>query len=282
MTLTVYLLNAFAKTPLGGNPAGVVAEGSALSEQQMQKAAGIVGVSETAFLLPSSAASRRVRFFTPVAEVPLCGHATIASFSFLFQKALIKSGVHSQETKSGILGIEIAPDGIVFMKQCEPIFSEIVPREEILHALNLSTEDLCRDLPAQVVSTGLRDVIVPVNSLRALTCLRPDFEVVAALCRKYRAVSLHPFTLETKNNSTAHCRDFAPLYGVNEESATGTASGALACYLRHHAAVNCAEMVFEQGYSMDRPSEILARFDSAGSVWVGGIAVSSGKMEVEL
>ena len=285
MKITVQLLNAFAKSPEGGNPAGVVLGAEGLSEAQMQEAARRVGVSETAFVLPSETASVRTRFFTPVAEVPLCGHATVAAFHFLYKEGCLGVGACTQETLSGVLGVEIWADGTVFMKQRAPEFSEILPVAEATAALNLSDGDLLDGLPVQIVSTGLRDILVPVRDLKTLFGIKPDLPLVSALCRKYRAVSFHPFTFETKNASTAHCRDFAPLYGVDEESATGTASGALACYLARHGCLkwkNPGALVFEQGDSMGRPSEIMVRLEKGSSVWVGGSALLSKSMTLEL
>ena len=285
MKLTVHLLNAFAKTAEGGNPAGVALDAASLSDAQMQEAARLVGVSETAFILPSDKASVRTRFFTPVAEVPLCGHATVAAFHFLYKKGRLPSGRCSQETASGVLGVEIQSDATVFMKQRNPEFSEVLAQAEVCAALKISDDALDATLPVQIVSTGLRDILVPVKNLEALFSIKPDLRLVAELCRKYGAVSFHPFTFETENSSTAHCRDFAPLYGVDEESATGTASGALACYLDRHGCLSGKDrsaLVFEQGYSMGRPSEILARLEKDGSVWVGGKALLAKTLELEI
>lgn len=81
MKITAYKINAFAKTNEGGNPAGIVLNADVLSENDMKKIAGILGLSETAFVIKSDVADYRVRFFTPSEEVDLCGHATIGTFS---------------------------------------------------------------------------------------------------------------------------------------------------------------------------------------------------------
>lgn len=89
MEIKVYKINAFAKTAIGGNPAGVVVNADELSENDMKKIAGIVGLSETAFVMKSDVADFRVRFFTPTEEVDLCGHATIGTFSILLKKVIL-------------------------------------------------------------------------------------------------------------------------------------------------------------------------------------------------
>jgi PhzF family phenazine biosynthesis protein len=148
---------------------------------------------------------------------------------------------------------------------------------------------LMKAYPAGIVSTGLRDILIPVNTLGQLLSIRPDFDRVRQTSEKYGVVGYHVFTLETKYGSTAHCRNFAPAYGIPEEAATGTSNGALGCYLFHHGLISEDEaehLVFEQGYSMGRPSEILACLAISGKeiveVRVGGIALGLKKAEIEL
>lgn len=113
METTVYTLTAFSKAVNGGNPAGVVLDADFLSEHEMQKIAAEVGFSETAFVQKSENADFKLRFFTPCAEVDLCGHATVAAFYLLAYKGLIEVGEYSQETKAGILKVENHQNGIL-------------------------------------------------------------------------------------------------------------------------------------------------------------------------
>ncbi|NTV90930.1 MAG: PhzF family phenazine biosynthesis protein [Clostridiales bacterium] len=279
MKTVVHTLNSFAKTENGGNPAGVILDADALSEMEMQKIAAEVGFSECAFVQRSNIASFRVRFFTPNSEVDLCGHATIATFSLMAQKGIITPGEYTQETRAGVLRIEACRDGNIFMNQNKPAFFQEADRSEIAASLNISEAEMLAGYPAQIVSTGLKDIIVPIASIDGLLSISPDFERIAAVSKKYDAVGYHLFTMETKYSSTAHCRNFAPLLGIPEEAATGTSSGALGCYLFKHGLVSdidAEHMVFEQGYSMQRPSEILGSLGIRGAeiveVRVGGIA----------
>jgi PhzF family phenazine biosynthesis protein len=93
----VYILNAFSATAEGGNPAGVVADATSMTEEQIQEIARELGYSETAFVQTSDVADFKVRFFTPVTEVDLCGHATIATFSLLLQLKKIESDTSLSE-----------------------------------------------------------------------------------------------------------------------------------------------------------------------------------------
>lgn len=287
MDVEVYILNSFAKTQSGGNPAGVVL-GLDLSERQMFKIAKEVGLSETAFLNKLDDNSYSIRFFTPCAEVDLCGHATIAAFSFLKSKNLISQGEYKLFTKAGEIDITIKEENI-FMTQKLPEFSEIIDKKETLPCFGIKDNDLIVDLPVQIVSTGLRDIFVPIKSLENLINMRPDFEKISQISKKYNTIGIHAFTLETMFNSTAHCRNFAPLYEIPEESATGTSNGALACYLYNYdktTAQTSKNLVFEQGYSMNKPSEILVSLDidngKINSVNVGGIALLSESTTVTI
>ncbi len=280
--MKVYILNAFAKTKRGGNPAGVVLDADGMAETFMQKTAAKIGLSETAFVQKSVAADFKTRFFTPSIEVDLCGHATIAVFSLLFGLQRIKAGRLSQETRAGILGVEVQNDGTVFMEQTLPSFEGEIDRGEVAGSLGIGPGSLAPDLPVQIVSTGLRDIIVPVHSLRDLLSMKPDMHKIADISKKQRGVGYHAFSLETMHRSTAHCRNFAPLYGIPEEAATGTSSGALACYLFKYGKIpaeRAQRIVFEQGYGMRRPSEIFVRLviENANiiGVHVGGKATTA-------
>ena len=278
MGVTVYTVNSFAKDPQGGNPAGVVLEADELSDIQMLNIANQVGFSETAFVQKSDKASFKVRFFTPISEVDLCGHATIAAFTLLRNKKIIGNGTFSQETKAGVLDIAVDND-LVYMDQVLPKYYDLIDKSEIADSLTISLNDCLTNLPTQIVSTGLKDIMMPVKDLNVLFSIQPDLKKIAELSKKYNVIGLHVFCLETKFRATAHCRNFAPLYDIDEESATGSSNGALACYLYKYGVVNkpLFEFVFEQGYSMGKPSEILARLNIEGDVinriQVGGRAI---------
>jgi PhzF family phenazine biosynthesis protein len=286
--IIVATLNAFAATANGGNPAGVVLDADHLDETSMQRIAARAGMSETAFVQKSAAADFKIRFFTPAAEVDLCGHATIATFSHLFGLRRIRAGRYTQETKAGILGVEVRADGTVFMEQTLPVFESAIDGKEIAASLGKGADSLAPDMPVQIVSTGLPDTMVPIVSLRELSSLEPDFDKITDISKKLGAVGYHAFSLETKFGSTAHCRNFAPLYGIPEEAATGTSSGALACYLFKHGKVTeeqARTIVFEQGYGMGRPSEIFVRLDikdkDIAGVHVGGRATPAKEIIFE-
>lgn len=285
MKVKVFKMSSFTESISGGNPAGVVMEGL-LSESQMKKTAAVVNCSETAFVSESDEADFKVRFFTPVSEVDLCGHATIATFALMFLKKKLQAGKYSQQTKAGVLGIEIQPDGQIMMEQALPQFGEEIDKDEVAKVFGIDKKAFSDELPIQVVSTGLRDIIVPVRSFSILNGLKPDFEKVGVLAVKHNSAGFHFFTRDRKGFD-ASCRNFAPHLGINEEPATGTASGALGCYLVRKGICSSGHvMVFEQGYSMEKPSAVKAVVSESNGVitkvQVGGKAVFLEQVEVEI
>lgn len=289
MRVKVYTVNSFAKSINGGNPAGVVLNADGLSDVEMKKIAGVVGFSETAFVMKSNLADFMVRFFTPNEEVDFCGHATIAVFHTISSKGYIKSGRYSQETKAGILDVQVMEDLSIMMNQNIPSYHEIIEKQEIADSLNITVDEMLENLPVQIVSTALRDILVPIKSLDILNSINPDFKKVENISSKYNTVGYHIFTLESLNESNAYCRNFAPLYGIPEESATGTSNGALACYLYKYGKLknnHITNISIEQGYSMERPSEIkialTTKEKEITEVRVGGIALNLSEIEVEI
>ncbi len=226
----VYVASAFSKDNVGGNKAGLVFDRPDLSSVQKMAIAKKLGYAETAFITSSSVADFCLEYFTPTEEVPLCGHATIGTFAILNLLNKLSKNNYTIETKSGVLSIEVDPDGMVFMAQNTPTFFN----ELSLDLFNdcLDTSSINDKLPIQIVSTGLRDIMVPIKSTKHLQQLDPNFSVMTELSKEQNVIGVHAFALEEgMDNITAICRNFAPLYDIDEESATGTSNCALACYL---------------------------------------------------
>lgn len=285
--MKVYTLNAFANEIDWWNPAWVVFNSENLSDYDKQLIAQKVWFSETAFVEKSDNADFKVRFFTPNGEVDLCGHATIATFYLMLKLGFIEVWKYTQETKAWILSIEAKEDNTIFMDQNSPEFFDKIDRSEIADSLNISTELILSDLPIQIVSTWLRDIFIPIRSLKDLHNINPNFEKVSQISKKYDVIGYHMFTLDTYFNSTAHCRNLAPLYDIPEEAATWTSSWALSCYLFKYWNLEknkINNIVFEQWYSMSRPSEILVKlettWDDVSKVKVWGVASNIQEKEI--
>ncbi len=309
-------VDAFTDLPFGGNPAGVVTDARGLTEEQMQRIAGEMNLSETAFVTPSEddAADFNVRFFTPKNEVDLCGHATIATFFTLAEEGRIKPSVDEnrvvvrQRTKAGILAVEVefaggAPDRVM-MTQATPQFrSTRVERRDIAAVLGLSVDQIRADWPLELAYTGLWHLMVPVASSQAIDAAQPNLARLAELNHAEGVHTTHLIAPSDREGSLVYTRDFAPAVGIPEDPATGTGSGAMGAYLiknallerlaateldqRQDGARQIARLVSLQGYAINRPSQITIEVTSEESrpvgVKVGGRAVCmlEGRMRVE-
>lgn len=274
----VYVAVAFSKDAKGGNKAGVVLGRSELTSVQKAAIAKEMGYSETAFVLDSDKADFKLQYFTPTEEVPLCGHATIAAFSTLKLLNMLDKPDCTIETEAGILNIHIKDDGLILMEQNRPAYLEVLDSDIFTGCIERNFID--HRFPIQIVSTGLNDVMLPVDSVEHLEQLSPDFEMIANMTKEKGAVGVHAFTLIKESDVTAICRNFAPLYGIDEESATGTASCALACYLFKYYKQQ-SQYVFEQGHNMGDISRIVVNLsyheNVIDSVFVGGYGYLLGK-----
>lgn len=282
--MDVYHINSFAKVTGGGNPAAVVLNADAFSREKMLLVAQEVGFSETAFVMKSDKADIKIRYFTPVREVDLCGHATIAVFSLLRDLGLLTQGHHKLETNNEILGIDITAESVM-MEMAKPRFYEFADPKEVADSLNIGVDDLIAENLPQFVSTGLKDLIIPIRSKEILDQLNPDFDKIIELSDRYGAEGYHLFALNN-HGITAHTRNFAPTLGITEESATGTASGALAAYLYKYELIHNKELdavVFLQGEVLGRPSEINVKLETENGeiirIQVGGGIMDTKKVE---
>lgn len=281
MTLSVYVASAFSKNDQGGNKAGVVLNQDNLTTTQKMAIAKQLGYAEIAFITESSQADFKIDYFTPKEEVNLCGHATIGSFAILMHLNQLTKDNYTIETKSGVLSITIKDDDI-FMEQNKPIFYEKIEPQEFEACFDI--EAINSDYPIQIVSTGLKDILIPIKSNKALHELAPDFDQIKKISETYDVIGTHLFTME---DDRIICRNFAPLYDIDEESATGTSNAALASYLYEHDFLRRDNYVFEQGYALDSPSEILVRIEAnhehqVEKVFVGGRGYFSEMKELEI
>lgn len=276
--MELYTVDAFTDVPLGGNPAGVALFQDKLpDEAEMRRVAAQVGYSETAFLRRIAPDRFEVRYFTPVEEVALCGHATVGSFSLLLQKGLIEGGrTYIAQTGAGDIRVDIAA-GLVWLDMAVP--KELGQLSDADASALLSMygleEGAFGTLHPAMVDTGLPDIMMPLANPALLAALKPDMEAISALSKRLNVTGVHAFALASDG---VHCRNFAPLYGIDEESATGTSNGALTYYLYRRGLVQPdATNLFIQGEAMGKPSKIYSRLsvsrDGAVSIRVGGSAV---------
>lgn len=282
--MKVYVMDSFSDRIFGGNQAGVVLADKVLEPAVMQQVAAELKHSETAFVWQTEEGNR-LRYFTPAGEVDLCGHATVAVFALLRRLGRIEDGTHKALTRAGALEIEVSGE-TVWMDMAPPKTLGILPEEsweELYGAYGLTLEDRPADLPPEIVSTGLADIMMPVRDHETLLRAVQDERTVTELSRRFDVTGVHMFCL---GEGAVYCSNFAPLYDIPEECATGTSNGALTYYLYERSLVEPErENLFLQGEHMGRPSRILSRLtvqDGAVRVRIGGQAVMSLAGEMDL
>ena len=289
-----YIVDAFTDEIFGGNPAGVVIlpEGADFpSDEICVKTAKELRYSETAFIKRLGGNEFNIRYFTPAAEVELCGHATIGSFAALRYGGYIGDGDFLNHTISGDLNITVNGERVL-MDMATPVkLNEIKEEEKLveLYAIMglsyLGQRAKGLKLTPQMISTGLPDIMMPVMTQADLDAIEPDFKALSDLSEKYEVVGVHAFTLDG-DDATCHVRNFAPLYDIDEEAATGTSNGALTYYGYLNGFVKSGDdCKFIQGEKMKRPSAILSHIEADENgclIRVGGrgIMVAEGEINI--
>ncbi len=278
-TYRIKHVDAFTTRVFAGNFAGVVLEADGLTDTQMQMIAREKNLSETAFVLQPTTkkADMQIRWFTPAAEVPLCGHATIASFHVLAQEGLAGMKTEGQhffrlQTKSGILAVRVEKNfhGItVELELPMPNFhaKKSIPAS-MLDALGIGSGDVEAKMPVVFDSY----LYIPLKKLAKLGTMKPNFQQLANTSRSAKVLGVCLFTLETvEKQSAVHSRFFAPAVGINEDPVTGSANGPLGVYLHQYASSagfsvasrelsdGRIEYVGEQGDEVDRPGRVKIR-----------------------
>jgi len=290
MKINVRKINAFTESLEGGNPAGVVLDSPNLTDKQMKHVSKVLSVSETAFVFPSKKADYKIRFFSPYVEVDLCGHATIATFFTMALDEIFSKNINTiitQETKSGVLPVDIYfSDGIVdrvMMTQATPKYKDIFLDISILaDSLNISVDEIDDSLPKQIVSTGLFTLPLCIKAFDILKSINPNFEKIKKLCSRFGVGSFHLFTFDTiESDSIYHARNFAPVYGINEDPVTGTANGAVCSYLIKNKIIKDRNLICEQGDIIGRPGRVFVEID-LDKVKVGGKAKVAEEREISL
>jgi len=296
-------VDAFTEKPFCGNPAGIVFDADGLNDYEMIKIAGELNpVSETAFLFKEGSDKNhiRVRFFSPVTEISQCGHATIAMYFALEETKRMKFSkprtTVMQEMRSGILPVDVyAKDGqidYVLMTQGKlEFFNEDLDADAIANILGIRKEAITNTgYPLENVSTGRKKLMVPIDSLKTLGEVKPNFPAMIEYCRKVNTTGFHLFTFETfEQGSSVSTRHFAPIVGVNEDPVTGNSNAAMGAYLVKNKIFPIKpEITFisEQGYHMGRPGKLVVRIETMGEeitkVQVGGkaIVLVKGKLQI--
>lgn len=305
MKLDYLLIDVFTDRPFGGSRLYLFPDGAEVPSDLMQNLAMELGAGETAFVVPVSSASSAggigsgLRVFTPSAEIPFGGHSVLGA-TFALDHMGRRNPDHDSapfvwELESGQYAVVTGSENgnrTYSLRLDTPVFmGQYFHRGKVARTLGLPEDDIAiTGLPCEVISTGLPIHIVPLASLEAMQRIILRHRDADAIARDLGFGDLFVFTCETVHpDATVHCRMFAPYFGIPEDAASGTATGALVAYLVKHRLVKYSSkvrIISEQGLEMGRPSRIIAEAGiSAGKatdIQVGGqcVLVGSGSITI--
>jgi PhzF family phenazine biosynthesis protein len=251
---------AFTEGGAGGNPAGIVLDAQDLDDATRLAIAAEIGYSETAFVDSAGPDEhRRVRYFSPQAEVDFCGHATVAAAVALAERG--STGALFFDTRAGLIEVSVADGGdgpvatlVSVATRTRPAAAEEIG--ETLAALRWSVDLLDPRYPAHVAFGGNDHLVLAVRDRETLAALDYDFPSLAALMKRRVWTTVHLVWAETP--TAFHARDPFPPGGVVEDPATGAAAAAFGGYLRDLALIPVpGRVTIRQGEDMGRPSRLL-------------------------
>ena len=299
MNYQYYTCDVFTETRFGGNPLAVLPHADGLAEHQMQQIAREFNFSESTFVFPPKAGqTREVRIFTPAREVPFAGHPNVGTafvlastgafgeiqssltVTFEEQAGLVSVTIHEAQGKIALCELA-APQSLSLGKTISP--------QLVASAVSLSTDDIVTEThPPQVASVGLPFLLVELRDRSALERAVINLRAFDALQAQAIWPSVHLYVRST-DGFDIRARMFAPLAGVPEDPATGSANCALVGLLAHYSGQRNGSLSqrIAQGVEMGRPSTLLARAEKKDGVvrgtWVGGasVLVSEGILHLD-
>ena len=299
MKYQFWTCDVFTETRFGGNPLAVLPYADGLSDHQMQQIAREFNFSETAFVFPPKAGhTRGVRIFTPTREVPFAGHPNVGTAFVLASTGEfgeIRSSLSvTFEEKAGLVPVTIheSQGRITSCELAAPqslSLGKTVSAQLMASAVSLAVEEIVTEThPPQVVSVGLPFLMTELRDRMALERARVNIGGFEAILGENIRPSIYLYT-QPDDGFDIRARMFAPLSGVPEDPATGSASCAVAGLLAHFNGNPSGSFSWRiaQGVEMGRPGTLLARAEKTSGVvqatWVGGgcVLVSEGFIHVD-
>ena len=299
MKYRYYICDVFTETRFGGNQLAVLPQADGLSAQQMQQIAREFNFSETTFVFPPKAGhTRHVRIFTPAREIPFAGHPNVGT-AFVLASAGELGEIRSSltvmfEEEAGLVSVAIdAPDGkIASCKLTAPqtlSLGKTLRVELVAAAISIDPKDVVtRTHQPQVASVGLPFVMVELRDRSVLERARINISGFESIAAQGVMPDVFLYT-RVSDGFDIRARMFAPLSGVPEDPATGSANCALAGLLAHYNEQSNGNFswLIAQGVEMGRPSTLIARAEKRHGVVqttrIGGasIMVSEGVIQFD-
>ena len=274
MSIEILRYTAFAAEPGGGNPAGVVLDAADLTDDEMLEIARRVAYPETAFVVGQTSTGPRVRYFSPAAEIPFCGHATIATAVVLAERDGPGRRVFTTAAGEVTLDTTAAPDGgvRVAMTSVEPSTRVLDPvlRDRLFGLLGLTLDDVAEGFPVLEAFAGNHHPVVVLADAERFHQFRFDPAALAALKRDAGWAGTVT-VLHRRSAAEYEARNLFPAGRITEDPATGSAAAATGAYLRAVGAVpDDGRIVVHQGRHVGRPSILLVDVPAEGGITVTG------------
>ena len=293
-----YICDVFTEKRFGGNQLAVLPAATGLTDRQMQQIAREFNFPESTFVLPSASHTRRVRIFTPTQEMPFAGHPNIGTafvLAAIGELGPIGEALMTVEFEeiAGPVPIDIRrKDGFIWSELTAPqrvSLGKTTTAEALARAVSLQVDDIVtRTHPPQVASVGFPFLFAELKDRMALERARANFDGIDALVAAGMPPDIHLYTM-SGDEFDIRARMFAPIDGIPEDPATGSANVSLAAMLSHYKPEPNGRWAWRiaQGVEMGRPSVLYARAEKKDGVVVesriGGtsVMVSEGMIEVD-
>jgi len=300
MQLNFVTVDVFTDRRFGGNPLAVVLDGRGLATQQMQSIAAEFNLAETTFVLPPKdpAHTAEVRIFTPRAELPFAGHPNIGTAFVLAQPGSASGRVVSDpivfEEKAGLVKLDLMRDGtlVVGARLTAPqplVRSEDIALDVVAAACSIGVGDIetANHRPC-IASCGIPLVFAELKTRSCLAAAQPRSEIFSEHLGADRVTGVLLYAFEKERGVDIQARMFAPLYGIPEDPATGSANAALAgllASLRSETDLTL-QLRIAQGVDMGRPSVLEAAAEKRNGriteMRIGGRCVAMMRGSLEL
>ena len=300
MQLNFITVDVFTDQQFGGNPLAVVLNGHGLTTEQMQSIAAEFNLAETTFVLPpkNPRHTAEVRIFTPRAELPFAGHPNIGTAFVLATLGNSYGNIISDplvfEEKAGLVKLDLIRNGtsIIGARLAAPQplkRSEDIALDVVATACSIGVSDIeTANHPPCIVSSGVPFVLVELKTRSSLTAARPQSEIFSKHVSADQATGILLYVHDKGDEVDIQARMFAPLYGIPEDPATGSANVALVGLLASLRGERDLKLQLRiaQGVDMGRPSLLEAAAEKRNGqitgMWIGGRCVAMMRGSLEL
>lgn len=280
-TVAVLTADVFTTSPFSGNPCAVLPDTQGLSDEEMQRIAREMNLSETVFVLPSDRAACHLRFFTPRREIPYAGHPTVAAMFLLAElgrftpdapvaRLAVSCGV-------GVRTVDVVYEGDsprqIVLHQGRAVFGPTVSRSEAADGLRIRESDLFPEATPRVAGVGVPFLMIPVLDRDVLLAVEPRWERLRDACSAAGVSAAYVFAPGGSHPGIDLCARFLDPFNRYEDPFTGSACGAMAAFARLIGSASGRKLTVEQGESLGRLGTAEIHVDESGEIHVVGTAV---------